>query len=217
MKIETKPSDGIILIVISKVLYVIAYPLDSLHELLKKCFIKKFKNIFKNWNENEIEDVFLEIWSLIWMMINIFIILQFIYSVSLVVRIIFAAILIMRVADFTQMFIIKNLQWTNKIKGSVSRSYISLLFATLEIGAILSSFHFLISDKFYVGTELANWKNVYFYTLRNIFTVGGGEIYASTNSASFFFGVIRVVEPMFGVLVFTVALTRAIAKPSNSA
>ena len=151
------------------------------------------------------------------MIINIFVILPLICSIPYGFRLILALILIMRLADFTKMFIIKNLQWQNKNNSSVSRSYILLLIATLEIGAILSSFHFVISDKFYIGTGLANWENVYYYTLRNIFTVGGGEIHAFTNSASFFFGVIRVVEPMFGVLVFTVALSRAIGKQSNNA
>lgn len=214
MKIKVERSDGLTLRLISKALYYCAYLIDN--ERIKKLFIKCFWGYYKKrgWKHKEIEGVFLEFWSLAWLVINI-LILRFIPSVSLVVRIIFGVILIMRLADFAQMFIIKNLKWKNKNFHSVSRSYILLLFATLEIGAIISSFHFLISDKFYIGTELANWKNVYYYTLRNIFTVGGGVIYASTNLASFFFGVIRVVEPMFGVFVFTVALTRAIAKASE--
>ena len=215
MKVETNPSDGLILVGISKILYIVAWPLDSLHEFLKQRFVKIFKKNDNLWKPLDKEGVFIELWALIWMFINVFIILQFMNTVPTLLKLLYAAIIIMRLSDFSQMFINLNLYKSSIIRRSVSRSYILLFFAILEVGAILSSIHFLISDKFRIGTELANWENVYYYTLRNIFTVGGGDIFVSNDFASFFFGVLKIVEPMFGVLVLTTALTRAIMKPNE--
>jgi len=213
MKIPIKPDDGILILIISRLLFVVAYPLEYAHHTLKPRFVSAFSNSVPiDWREKPLEGIFIELWTIVWTTLNVFLVLPCISRASGLLLYALGVVLLIRSADFAQTFVAINFKLVRVDRRSTARSYALLLFAVLELGAILSAFHFLITKDFFVGTEHAEWTNVYFYTLRNILTVGGGDIPTSTFATSLAFGALRIIQPMVGVLVLTVAIARTVDK-----
>lgn len=208
MKLIIKPVDGLLVGLTMNVLKIFGTPLDWIHEGLKKPFNSLLKK-FLTWTDDDVEGLYIELWTIIWTAINIFILLRGLALASSLLWYACLIIMMLRAFDFLKAFLAMNLQLSNNPQRSLARSYAMLFLAFLEMGAITSSIQLLICKDFYVGTEQANWINVFYYSLRNMVTVGGGDITFSSSCSScsaFLFGVVRVAQPLFSLLLVTLAI-----------
>jgi len=121
------------------------------------------------------------------------------------------AIIVSRAADLLWASSAMNFLLSRTSQRSLPRSFLLLGLVFFEMAAIISAFHFFPSTQFKLGSEIPTWKNVYFYTVRNMLTVGGGEIAVSdvTDTFSvFYYGALRIIQPLFTVFLVTLGINQ---------
>jgi hypothetical protein len=212
MIIKKDPKNGIFVLVLYWFLNFFGFPMDCIHEKLKILFVqnKSVKKIF-GWDRISLEGVFVELWLMFWTVTNTF--LYYVIAIQHPLWHIALLIMFLRFVDFLRAFLSINLELMEYPLRSISRSYILLGVNFFEVAAISSAIQFIICDQFLVQHEIANWKNVYYYSLRNMLTIGGGDIEVCNNcsfTAPFFFGVIRIAQPLFAVLLVTLAINQTL-------
>jgi hypothetical protein len=82
-----------------------------------------------------------------------------------------------------------------------------------ELAAIFSSIHYFFCDSFDIDHKLAEWQTVYYFSLRNMLTIGGGDLSTHlvyNNTQSFIFGVIRIAQPLFALLFVTLGISQTL-------
>lgn len=213
MNIKIKESDGFLVRMIMIPLTIGSIPLDWVHESLKIPFTSFTKKSL-DWSKEDLVGLYIELWAIGWTIINIFILLPGLVLNNSFLWYLFLIIFILRACDFCKAFLSMNFLLSRYPQRSLARSYLLLFLAFLEMGAITSTLQFLICNNFLVGNEQANCINVFYYSLRNMATVGGGDIAITSScsgSSEFFFGVIRISQPLFSVLLVTLSIAQILA------
>ena len=214
MNVQFKPRDGLLILIFMKILWFISFPLDYLHGFFKKQFSLIFPKRL-NWKGNEIDGLYIELWVLFWTLINIMVVLPLLGKTSLNVfpRLLIIIILFVRAADFLRSFLAMNLNLIKIEQRSLARSFAMLLLHFFEVGAIFSSLQFIVCRQISFTYKFANWTEVFYYTLRNMVTVGGGDyckIVDCCANGNRLLLILRIAQPIFSILLVTIAISQII-------
>lgn len=215
MKYNLHKTDGILLKLLFRFLELVGQPLDWTEEKLQSKFGTISHRYIQSWNADELEGVFIELWWLFWLCVNL-VLLYYISIVGVALKWILFIIILLRLGDFLRAFLAKNLRLTKYPLRSIGRSYVLLFLGFFEIAAISSSVQFLICEHFSLASagspEPANWQNVYYYSLRNMLTIGGGDLIYSAcpQPTPFFLGIVRIAQPLFALLFVTLAINETL-------
>jgi hypothetical protein len=209
MKIIYLNSNGFIINNLVRVLVVISWPIDRLHNILKKIIIEPISRR-TYYKRSDIVGFYIEGWVIFWTLVNIFVFLPSLANPS-IPRIIYwliALIFISRAADLFKILLLTNFNLIKDRQRSLSRAFILLVIAFFELGAISTSFQFIICKDFMVDGKPPLWDLAYFYSLRNMVTIGGGDIEPKCciGFASKLFGMIRIIQPLLSVLLVSFAI-----------
>jgi hypothetical protein len=209
MKVKLKPSDGFIVNVLMRILQFFGMPLDWLHEKLKKPFIRFSRKVI-NWSKTDLEGLYIELWVLFWALLNIFIILPNISKNATCILYAFIFILILRCADLCKAFLAFIYNLSKYPQRSLARSYIMLSLYFFEFAAISSSIQFIICKHFLIESKPATWQSVFYYSIRNMVTIGDGKIepVCCNDHAYLLFGMVRILQPLFSVLLISLSVNQ---------
>ncbi len=213
MKIPIRRSDGVAVCILFRALRIVGSPVNWLHEYLKRVLPNSSaaNKLLPRWNLHERVGLVIETWGIGWTAVNTFVILPIIALGKGWLWWCCVGILASRTADFFQAFLGMNFQLLRVRQRSLARSFAMLFLALFEMAAISTSAQFIISDRFTVGNnESSKVYTVYYYSIRNMVTVGG-DIAGSAPSPSlqaFFFGLVRLSQPLFSILLVTLAISQ---------
>lgn len=222
--------DGILVNILFFILFILSSFHNSILEWLKKIFkisvgkkykynIENEKHIRKGWA--------IEFWHLINLFFNLWIL---IYIVKLKNEYPFWAnwfslqnllffIVFLRLTDLLLTLFLVNFRLNKKPQRSLPRSYVLLIFNFFEVATILSIFHFLFGSGFNIIPADHNlpcteptFGNLFYYTLRNMLTIGGGDLQVNSCDENLYnlFHILRILQPMFSVLIITMAISQTL-------
>jgi hypothetical protein len=215
MHIEVQPSNGLFVRILFRCLGLGGYPLDRAFEGLMRWFTSSpsVNRLFRNQTTRDLRAIFVELYKLFWTLANTLLFLvvaSFPGPISCVCYLVIGV----RLSDFLRVFLGLNFELTagTPRQHSLSRAYFLLLLEFFEVAAMFSSAQYLVTRSFLVDKSVATAASVYYFTLRNMLTIGGGDLTPCESSGieSFAFGAIRIAQPVFSILFVTLVINQSL-------
>lgn len=235
-------NDGFLVIIFYHFINIVSFLFNLILEFFKFfsiCNVKK-KNLSCIEKDKIIQIRYgyvIESWHVLWLILNLIILSQIIilnnkfpfwFSLLSFQSILFY-IVFMRLADLLSAIFKVSFRLNKEFQRSLPRSYTLLVINFLEVAAILSTFHYLLGSNFkIIATDTSlpcsgpAFGDIYYFTLRNMLTIGGGELQINScgNDICTLFHILRIIQPIFSVLIVTMAINqtlshRSIEKPNN--
>jgi hypothetical protein len=116
----------------------------------------------------------------------------------------------LRSADLLRTFLILNFYMTPERQRSVARSYALLVLNFFEMAAIFVSVYLLFYDSLTENNNLVGLGSLYFYTITSMLTIDQATFAVPQGASQTAFYVLKVLQPIFGVLFLAMAVGRTI-------
>jgi hypothetical protein len=219
---HAKPEHGLLIILAKMFLDTIAYPCTTVHNCLKE----KVPNVIpgtafgrwltrrtdRAWTHTYLEGLVIEFWVIFWITFNVLAmnLLWYIPSDPWWIRVVIFVPVFLRAADLLRLFLVLNFYMVPDYQRSVARSYALLVLNFFEIAAIFSSIHLLFYKSLTENGSLVGVGSLYFYCITSMLTIDQATFSTPAYASNTAFYVLKVLQPIFGVLLLAMAIGRII-------